>query len=140
MDLLLLGPAVRWLRTGRATLAAWSRIYIDLRFLLIVIGWTGVVALQDNSAFAVAAALTLAGLRMQPLKKVSERDPRMGSCDAAKALAEGQRAARSAIPIWGCAKPQANPQNSPARRDRTGLDAAKPIRRISQLGQSALGE
>jgi hypothetical protein len=74
LDLLLLGPAVRWLRTGRATLAAWSRIYIDLRFLLIVIGWTGVVALQDNSAFALAVGLTLAGLRMQPLEDGQERD------------------------------------------------------------------
>ena len=78
LDLLLLGPAVRWLRTGRATLAAWSRIYIDLRFLMIVIGWTGVVALQDNSAFAVAVGLTLAGLRMQPLKGGQERDPSHG--------------------------------------------------------------
>jgi hypothetical protein len=68
LDLLLLGPAVRWSKTGRATLAAWSRIYIDLRFLLIVVGWTGVVALQENSAFALAVGLTLAGLRMQPLK------------------------------------------------------------------------
>jgi hypothetical protein len=68
LDLLLLGPSVRWVWTGRATLAAWSRIYIDLRFLLIVIGWTGVVALQDNSAFALAAGLTLAGLRTQPVK------------------------------------------------------------------------
>jgi hypothetical protein len=75
LDLLLLGPAIRWLKTGRATLAAWSRIYIDLRFLLIVIGWTGVVALQDNSAFALAVGLTLAGLRMQPLKDAPERDP-----------------------------------------------------------------
>lgn len=79
LDLLLLGPAVRWLRTGRATLAAWSRIYIDLRFLLIVIGWTGVVALQDNSAFAVAVALTLAGLRTQPLNDGQERDPSHGA-------------------------------------------------------------
>jgi len=68
LDLLLLGPAVRWLRTGRATLAAWSRMYIDLRFLMIVSGWTGVVASQDNTAFALAVSLTLAGLRMQPLK------------------------------------------------------------------------
>jgi len=68
LDLLLLGPAVRWMRTGRATLAAWSRMYIDLRFLMIVSGWTGVVASQDNTAFALAVSLTLAGLRMQPLK------------------------------------------------------------------------
>jgi hypothetical protein len=30
----------------------------------------------------------------------------MGLCDAAKALAEGQRAARSATPEWGCATRQ----------------------------------
>ncbi len=70
LDLLLLGPAVRWLWTGRATLATWSRIYIDLRFLMIVIGWTGVVASQDNWAFTLAVGLTLAGLRVQPLKDV----------------------------------------------------------------------
>jgi hypothetical protein len=35
-----------------------------------------------------------------------ERDPRMGSRDAAKALAEGQRAARSAIPEWDRVTPQ----------------------------------
>jgi hypothetical protein len=68
LDLLLLGPAIRWMRTGRATLAAWSRMYIDLRFLMIVSGWTGVVFSQDNTAFALAASLTLAGLRMQPLE------------------------------------------------------------------------
>jgi len=68
LDLLLLGPAVRWVWTGRATLAVWTRIYIDLRFLMIVIGWAGVVAPQDNTAFALAASLTLAGLRTQPLK------------------------------------------------------------------------
>jgi hypothetical protein len=39
----------------------------------------------------------------------------MGSCDAAKALTEGQRAARSAIPEWDCATrqklwPKANAQ------------------------------
>jgi hypothetical protein len=53
-------------------------------------------------AVALAAALTLVGLRMQPLKDAAseskgfarqERDPEMGSRDAAKALAEGQRAA-----------------------------------------------
>jgi len=30
----------------------------------------------------------------------------MGACDAAKALAEGQRAARSVPPEWGHATPQ----------------------------------
>jgi hypothetical protein len=83
LDLLLLGPAVRWLRTGRATLARWSRIYIDLRFLLIAIGWTGVVAAQDNSAFALAVGLTLAGLRTQPSKDSKERAPGTGPRDAA---------------------------------------------------------
>ena len=70
LDLLLLGPGFRWAWTGRATLATWSRAYIDLRFLMVVVGWTGVVYPQDNSAFALAAALTLVGLRMQPLKGV----------------------------------------------------------------------
>jgi hypothetical protein len=75
LDLLLLGPAFRWVRTGRATLATWSRAYIDLRFLMIVAGWTGVAYPQDDSAFALAAALTLIGLRMQPLEEAKERDP-----------------------------------------------------------------
>ncbi len=68
LDLLLVGPAVRWVWTGRASLATWSRIYVDLRFLMIVIGWTGVVVPQDNAAFALAVGLPLLGLRMQPLK------------------------------------------------------------------------
>jgi len=68
LDLVLLGPALRWLWTGRATLAAWARVYIDLRFLMIAVGWAGLAYPQDNSAFALAAALTLAGLRTQPLK------------------------------------------------------------------------
>jgi hypothetical protein len=69
LDLVLLGPGVRWIWTGRATLATWSRAYLDLRFLMIVVGWTGVAYPQDNSAFALAAAFTLAGLRSQPLKE-----------------------------------------------------------------------
>jgi len=68
LDLLLLGPGFRWVWTGRATLATWSRAYIDLRFLMVVVGWTGVAYPQDASAFALAVALTLVGLRMQPLK------------------------------------------------------------------------
>jgi hypothetical protein len=40
--------------------------------------------------------------------------PRNGSCDAAKALAAGQRAARSATPEWNRATSQANPEDSPA--------------------------
>jgi len=58
----------------------------------------------------------------------------MGLRDDAKALAEGQRAARSATPEWGCARYKANPQDSPARRDRLGPVAAKRIHRIRQLG------
>jgi hypothetical protein len=68
-DLLLLGPGFRWLWTGRATLATWARAYIDLRFLMVAAGWTGVAYPQENSAFALAVALTLVGLRMQPLKQ-----------------------------------------------------------------------
>jgi hypothetical protein len=68
LDFLLLGPACRWVWTGRATLSTWSRAYIDLRFLMVVVGWTGVAYPQDNWAFALAAALMLLGLRMQPLK------------------------------------------------------------------------
>jgi hypothetical protein len=68
LDLVLIGPAIRWLWTGRATLAAWSRAYIDIRFLMIVVGWTGVAYPQDNWAFALATALTMAGLRTQPLE------------------------------------------------------------------------
>lgn len=68
LDLVLLGPGLRWIWTGRATLATWSRVYIDLRFLMVAIGWMGVAHPQDNGAFALAAALTLAGLRTQPLK------------------------------------------------------------------------
>ena len=40
----------------------------------------------------------------------------MGARDAAKALAEGQRAARSAIPEWDRVTPQGNPKDSPTRR------------------------
>ena len=69
LDLLLLGPGFRWLWTGRATLATWARAYIDLRFLMVAAGWTGVAYPQENSAFALAVALTLVGLRMQPLKR-----------------------------------------------------------------------
>jgi hypothetical protein len=92
LDLLLLGPGFRWVWTGRATLATWSRVYIDLRFLMIAVSWAGVAHPQDDSAFALAAALTLAGLRMQPLKDAAsesegfarkERDPRMGSRNVA---------------------------------------------------------
>jgi hypothetical protein len=68
LDFLLLGPAFRWVWTGRATLSTWSRAYIDLRFLMVVAGWAGVAYPQDNSAFAIAVALTLVGLRMQPLE------------------------------------------------------------------------
>jgi hypothetical membrane protein len=75
LDLLLLGPGFRWVWTGRATLAAWSRVYIDFRFLMIAVGWAGVAYPQDVSALALAEALTLAGLRMQPLKDAEERDP-----------------------------------------------------------------
>jgi len=67
LDFLLLVPGFRWVWTGRTTLATWSRAYIDLRFLMIVVGWSGVAYPQDTSAFALAAALTLVGLRMQPL-------------------------------------------------------------------------
>ncbi len=69
LDLVLLGPAFRWVRSGDATFASWSRIYIDLRFLMIAIGWAGAVASQENSAFGIAAAATLAGLRAQPLRE-----------------------------------------------------------------------
>jgi hypothetical protein len=68
LDLVLLGPGFRWIWTGRATLATWSRVYIDLRFLMLAIGWLGVAHPQENGAFALAAALTLVGLRTQPLK------------------------------------------------------------------------
>jgi hypothetical protein len=68
LDLVLLGPALRWVWTGRATLSTWSRAYIDLRFLMVMVGWTGVAYPQDTSAFAFAAASTLVGLRMQQLK------------------------------------------------------------------------
>jgi hypothetical protein len=59
----------------------------------------------------------------------------MGSCDAAKALAEGQRAARSVIPEWDRATPQklwpkANAQWGSAIEERVrgfsrGIDARK---------------
>ena len=68
LDFLLLGPAIRWMRTGSATLSTWSRAYIDLRFLMVVVGWTGVAHPQENGAFALAVILTLIGLRTQPLK------------------------------------------------------------------------
>jgi hypothetical protein len=68
LDLVLLGPGLRWIWTGRATLATWSRAYIDLRFMMVVIGWLGIAHPQETGAFALAVALTLIGLRTQPLK------------------------------------------------------------------------
>ncbi len=68
LDLLLLVPALRWLWTGRASLGAQTRVYIDIRFLMIVIGWTGVAWPQDNGTFALAAGLVLGGLRTLPLR------------------------------------------------------------------------
>ncbi len=67
----------------------------------------------------------------------------MGSCDDAKALAEGQRAAGSATPEWGRATTQklwpkanaqlgARPQNGVVRR-------RKRIRRIRPLAAAGLG-
>jgi hypothetical protein len=67
----------------------------------------------------------------------------MGSRDAAEALAEGQRAARSATPEWGRATPQklwpkanaqlgAQPQNGIARR-RKGKSEASPASPASDL-------
>jgi len=61
----------------------------------------------------------------------------MGSCDAAEALAEGQRAARSATPEWGRATPQklwpkanaqlgARPQNGVVRR-RKRIQRIRPL-------------
>jgi hypothetical protein len=79
LDLVLLGPAFRWLWTGRATLSTWSRAYIDIRFLMIVVGWTGVAYPQDDSAFAVAALLTLLGLRMQPLEDTAGEPSKIAS-------------------------------------------------------------
>jgi hypothetical protein len=69
LDFVLMGPGFRWLWTGRATLAAWTRVYIDLRFLMVVVGWTGIAYPQDNGAFALATALTLIGLRTQPIRE-----------------------------------------------------------------------
>jgi hypothetical protein len=68
LDLLLVVPALRWLWTGRASFSAETRVYLDIRFLMLLIGWTGVAWPQDNGAFALAAALALAGLRTMPLR------------------------------------------------------------------------
>jgi len=67
----------------------------------------------------------------------------MGSCDDAKALAEGQRAARSAIPEWDRATtqklwPKANAQLG--ARSQTGIvRRRKRIRRIRPLDAYQLG-
>jgi hypothetical protein len=62
-----------------------------------------------RSAVSVTDPIEAAGPKAEHVK---ERNPRMGLRDAAEALAEGQRATRSAIPfIMGSrdATPQANP-------------------------------
>ncbi len=66
----------------------------------------------------------------------------MGSRDAAKALAEGQRAARNAIPAWDRVTLQANPKDSPCwprepdskkRGDLTGWLCAPYPNRIGKI-------
>ena len=67
LDLLLLTPAIRWVRTGRTSLARWLRRYLDLRLLLIAVCAMGVFGVQDDSAFAFAVGCALLGLRTQPV-------------------------------------------------------------------------
>jgi hypothetical protein len=66
LDLLLLAPAIRWVRTGRTSLARWLRSYLDLRLLLIAGCAMGAFVPQDDMAFAIAVACVLLGLRAQP--------------------------------------------------------------------------
>jgi hypothetical protein len=66
LDLLLLIPAFRWARTGRASLARWTRSYLDLRLLLVAVCVLRVFGPQDNTVFAVAVGCVLLGLRIQP--------------------------------------------------------------------------
>ncbi len=66
LDLMLLTPAIRWVRSGQASLAGWVRIYLDLRLLLIASCAIGLLGPQDNTAFAVAVGCALLGLRTQP--------------------------------------------------------------------------
>jgi hypothetical protein len=66
LDLVLLAPAARWLRSGQPGLTRWMRIYLNLRILLIVLAWLGIFGTQENAAFALAAAGVLLGLRAYP--------------------------------------------------------------------------
>jgi hypothetical protein len=68
LDLLLLVPAVRWVRTGQASLARWLRRYLDLRLLLIALCAMGVFAPQENTVFAIAVGCAFLGLRTQPAR------------------------------------------------------------------------
>ncbi len=69
LDLLLLAPAIRWVRTGQASLAHGLRRYLELRLLLVAVCAIGVFGPQDDLAFAIAAGCALLGLRSQPLRE-----------------------------------------------------------------------
>jgi hypothetical protein len=66
LDLMLLAPAIRWVRSGQASLERWVRIYLDLRLLLIAVCAMRVFGPQDDLVFAVAVGCALLGLRTQP--------------------------------------------------------------------------
>ncbi len=69
LDLLLLAPAIRWVRTGQASLAHGLRRYLELRLLLVAVCAIGVFGPQDDLAFAIAVGCALLGLRSQPLRE-----------------------------------------------------------------------
>jgi hypothetical protein len=70
LDLMLLAPAIRWVRSGQASLERWVRIYLDFRLLLIAVCAIRVFGPQDDLAFAVAVGCALLGLRTQPASAV----------------------------------------------------------------------
>ncbi len=68
LDLVLLGPALAWVRTGETALPGWLRAYLDCRLLLVCITGLG-IADQENGAFVAGVGCVLLGLRAQPPKQ-----------------------------------------------------------------------
>ncbi len=64
-DLLLLGPALRWIRSGRPQWGRLCRVYLNLRLLPIAAMAIGVGG-QQNGAFVVAVGCIVVGLRCLP--------------------------------------------------------------------------
>ncbi len=73
IDLILLTPALRWIRSGRASFGRWTRIYLDLRLSLIAVCLLRVLGPQDNLVFAIAVGCAVIGLRTHPTSSAESR-------------------------------------------------------------------